>query len=735
MRGDFSRIRLSTGKAYTAVLEQQGRVSLDADANEQRFLDGARHRTETVDVIGQYGGPLDDEGFAISIQNGDIVIGAGRYYVNGLLVENPDDVTYDKQPFLYVLDGTGANLVAGLGKGQTLEVSLRVWQRLVTSLDDPCLREPALGQADTTARLQTVWQVVVENGQVDQVASTGKLRVYTTGAAADCGCGPVAAAGYQGIENQLYRVEIHNPGNTADGIDGPTFKWSRENGSVVAAVTAVNGPTVTVESVGPDANLGFQAGQWVEMTSDSYELGLTPNEVGPLFQILNVDKDNSAVTMTADASWVDVSRNPRIRRWDQSGQQVVSGDIVLPVDPSVIDLENGIQVSFRAGSYQSGDYWTFPARSATGVEWPPCDSDQDQWQPPTSLTVLNAPLASVHWFPDTDPDKYPIEDRRQVFTPLTELGPPRDIAAIRVLGINWANDDVMTLDQLAANGLKVTLNKPVTGPVDGGNFIVSVEPVPQGQDASSALTVRPIEVLDSTVTSTDTSTVTSPGGLLSWTLDQYDAKNTLQPALLNSVNPRYARARVRLPGHALFTAGPAPLYLDGRAYAQPGTRQDRTTPRNDLRLPSGAGLVASDFESWFYLEPAQQITGLDSIYPGLVAVVDARRGFLIGVQDASTGDWVDPYAEVAMLYLPTADTTINLVLTSNQPNQGGVGTIASIPVTITASKGEPYDAVPITILDGPGNPITFTITATLTAAVAALSSTQITTFTVTTQEE
>ena len=41
-----------------------------------------------------------------------------------------------------------------------LQVYLEVWQRLVTALDDPCLREPALGQADTTARLQTVWRVV-----------------------------------------------------------------------------------------------------------------------------------------------------------------------------------------------------------------------------------------------------------------------------------------------------------------------------------------------------------------------------------------------------------------------------------------------------------------------------------------------------------------------------------------------------------------------------------------------
>ena len=67
MRGDFSRIRFNRRKGYTAVLEQQGRVALDADANEQRFIDDYLRVAETVDVIGQYGGTVDDAGFAITI--------------------------------------------------------------------------------------------------------------------------------------------------------------------------------------------------------------------------------------------------------------------------------------------------------------------------------------------------------------------------------------------------------------------------------------------------------------------------------------------------------------------------------------------------------------------------------------------------------------------------------------------------------------------------------------------
>jgi hypothetical protein len=45
-------------------------------------------------------------------------------------------------------------------------------------------------------------------------------------------CEIAATAGYRRLENQLYRVEVH------EGGASPTFKWSRENGSVAAAFSA-----------------------------------------------------------------------------------------------------------------------------------------------------------------------------------------------------------------------------------------------------------------------------------------------------------------------------------------------------------------------------------------------------------------------------------------------------------------------------------------------------------------
>jgi hypothetical protein len=88
MKGDFSRIRFNPKKQYTAVLEQQGRVLLDADSNEQSFIDGYLQSTETIDVIGEFGAPIDDAGFAITVSGNQMLIGSGRYYVEGLMCEN-----------------------------------------------------------------------------------------------------------------------------------------------------------------------------------------------------------------------------------------------------------------------------------------------------------------------------------------------------------------------------------------------------------------------------------------------------------------------------------------------------------------------------------------------------------------------------------------------------------------------------------------------------------------------
>ena len=98
---------------------------------------------------------------------GQLTIGRGRMYVDGLLAENhgvdplvfdpllaevegSTDTPYDKQPYWPGPDP--------LPTSGTHLAYLDVWQREVTHVEAPDLVELAIG-VDTTARTQTVWQV------------------------------------------------------------------------------------------------------------------------------------------------------------------------------------------------------------------------------------------------------------------------------------------------------------------------------------------------------------------------------------------------------------------------------------------------------------------------------------------------------------------------------------------------------------------------------------------------
>jgi hypothetical protein len=571
MKGDFSRIRFNPQKQYTAVLQQQGRVSLDADANEQCFIDGYLQSRETIDAVGEYGAPVNDAGFAITVSGTELVIGSGRYYVEGLMCENPtSNLAYNQQPYYVNPSPLDSALLSQLSSqsGSAIQVYLQVWQRLVTALDDGCLREPALGQADTTTRLQTVWRVIAEfvpppttaptpaptpapapptgltinpvlvnqaatkvtlaatdiaaqkitataaeqnlalsqagltaaatkaasaataTGLATNAAatpapatpdccaqmyqqlrllSTATMSAMTSGGGSDCSCQPIPAAGYQGLENQLYRIEIHQGGPASSA----TYKWSRENASVVAAIQKVSGPTLYVNSTGPDANLGFQNGNWVEIYDDTNLFGQTPNQPGTLCQILTVDPTGPSITLTATAPSVDPTKNARVRRWDQS----TGGAAGIPISAGTWQtLENGIQVQFGSGFYLQGDYWLVVARTASGqIDWPPCGSDGNLFQPAKNVPVYNAPLACIHW--NATNNQAVPEDCRRFFSPLTSLTPGTPPSALHITNYSWRNDDLTTFDALLSSGLTVTLDGAPTSPVTGANFIVTIETV------------------------------------------------------------------------------------------------------------------------------------------------------------------------------------------------------------------------------------------------------------------
>jgi hypothetical protein len=452
---------------------QQGRVQLDADWNEWTDAIDRRNRVETVDTFGVFFTPGIDgvavvspqtpDAFLIEVSGGDIDIGQGRMYVDGLLAENfgdPDGPqTFD--PLLAELRGQNPlsytqqpfhPAPASLPTSGNHLAYLEVWQREVGHLQRPDLVEIAVG-VDTTTRTQTVWQVrLLEdvNGSIDCSSpdaglgadwadviapSAGRLSSRDVGVPPDLDpCELPPGGGYRGVENQLYRIEIHHGG----GVGQATFKWSRDNASVAAGVVEVVSPTkLKLASLGRDAVLRFNTGDWVEITDDWRELsgkaGDPARRFGEMRKIKEVNEGSQTIgfelALPADLIPAETGddtlekRRLRVVRWDQKGivrdaaNNVVvnlddtgsQGLIPVPAAGTWVALEKGVQVSFSrdpsTGDFRCNDFWNVAARTAdakaeTLTEVPP----QGIHRHYARLALVTFPNGEtdcrIHWPPD-----------------------------------------------------------------------------------------------------------------------------------------------------------------------------------------------------------------------------------------------------------------------------------------------------------------------------------------------
>src|SRR5262245_12748657 len=158
MKGDFTRDTFKPAEHYQQVLQQQGRVQLDADWNEQAAIGVRRDETTTRDLVGDCGGPAENAAFAVITTPAilatlpadpvtpirQFALSAGRYYVDGIQCEVESPFLFSWQP-----DHRESNAIP---PGRHL-LYLDVWQRHLTALDDPSIREVALGGPDTTTRV------------------------------------------------------------------------------------------------------------------------------------------------------------------------------------------------------------------------------------------------------------------------------------------------------------------------------------------------------------------------------------------------------------------------------------------------------------------------------------------------------------------------------------------------------------------------------------------------------
>jgi hypothetical protein len=436
MYGDFSRLTVANARHrhYASVLLQQGRVHLDADWNELVALTAAHTEARMTDIIGRTGAPKRDAGFRIVRSGSSFTISAGRYYVDGVMVENDARVSFEAQAERVVQPA----LTTLLADGETGIVYLDVWKEDVCALEDIRLREPALGGPDTATRLKIAWHVGVQalgdtGLSIDAITHRARLGtpVWLPGSGAmragtsipdhlpdDADCLLAPEAGYLSQDNRLYRVEIHRGGTRNQA----RFKWSRENGSVLARLERNADGEFLLGGAVEDEALGFPDDVIGEVFDDSdRHLG----RAGLLRRMRRQPDGTVAFTGGLGRSFDDM-RNPRVRRWDQGAG---SSNLGLSMNAAAIVLEKGIEIAFQPGDYRIGDYWLIPARAATGtIEWPPAGL------PPGGL---GGPLAAAEAAPSFGWGRRrvplavirrsgsglagPAADLRPVFSSLTQL--------------------------------------------------------------------------------------------------------------------------------------------------------------------------------------------------------------------------------------------------------------------------------------------------------------------------
>lgn len=493
MLGDHSRDTASNAqrKNYVSVRLKQGAPLLDSAFNEQSELAHSAVTALASTALGRWGAPHEDAGFAITAGgNGGITIGAGAFFVFGEQVRNRASIGLTDQ--LADLPTLAQRLPQF---GQMGLAFLEVWHETTDSIDDPRLKEKALGGVEDSVRTRVRWRVEVSslgdlgvtaaevrnatkqcaplNVVAWQPSSGGLTASLDVAAAADQNCELPPESGYRSLENQLYCVAIHDGGNRA----AATFKWSREGGGIVAALVRDPDNRIVLEGAIDDPRLGFRTGSIVEIVDERSRLLGLPGSL----RRLALDPATGEATFTPNLSNADFNGliQPKLVRWDFAAAAPAPPAALSVAQANPITLENGVQVTFANGTYRTGDHWLIPARAASGdIEWPPSLPAGNDPEPPLGGGRLRAPLALV----TRQGQGVLIEDVRPIIPALTCL----TASDVRVDGTACAfGPDVETvqdaIDALCARqsgGLCSVIVSP------GDDVQAAFDRIPAGEDGS-----------------------------------------------------------------------------------------------------------------------------------------------------------------------------------------------------------------------------------------------------------
>jgi hypothetical protein len=453
---DRARISYDPWRGYRSVVAQQGRVTLEADINEQSVLASEALRQETIDIVGPAGTP--DNGYLVSVDSGgNLTVGPGTMYVGGWRMTLPETVALNSQPEW--LDRPAPVQTAN---GGNEIVALLVTEQEISATEDQALREVALGGPDTAARtrlMQHLIQVPTQdstcaaaqkdlsgtlagmgltlNQQTLELDYTATLQVnqFAPPTSTDPCC-PSAQGGYLGADNQLVRVTVP----TFSGGYG-NLLWGYNNASYfyrAATITATNPAVLQLSQTPVDADHYPQQGQVIEILQTTAVLGnpnnanfvAAPNgQIIPLTSGFAYDPTSRKITLPAS---VTIAANPDpsapatvfVRIWEAQ-TEFNSGASVALVDSKNSPTGLSITVTMTAlpsNPFVALPFWCFAVRPNTPqnvypqryLDKPQQPEGPRQWLCELAVyTGANAPEGTT--IPVTP-------DCRIPFLPLTELG-------------------------------------------------------------------------------------------------------------------------------------------------------------------------------------------------------------------------------------------------------------------------------------------------------------------------
>lgn len=375
--------------------------------------------------------------------------GAGRFYADGLVALKERHESYSTQRDLPLADAQALEPVTD-GKQRIDWAYLDVWERPLTYVERPSLRDIVLEGQDTTTRTQLVAQVRLLKGDeielpADPVPPEAKFAslpslgfgtlttkdkpAATLDPCADP-CEPQIQGPYLGEGDRLFRVEIHLGGDIgpAGAATTAVAKWSADNGAVATSLLedALAGATSAIVEK-PDL---FAVGDLIELSDDLVELITGPYEDRVTHRAHRRGEMRRVVTVnlqTRRISWADpaaadpalhaplpqpmrIAYHAKLTKWDG----------MFPVVSPDITLTDGVTIEAGGHGFVAGTYWLFTTRVV--------DRSVERLieAPPRGIRHRYYKLASIlRRRPPGETETVIVEDLRTRFVPLPDLDASR----------------------------------------------------------------------------------------------------------------------------------------------------------------------------------------------------------------------------------------------------------------------------------------------------------------------